>query len=177
MLFQLSNLNSNLALTLGCFNRALNNSAQYDNLRIVTPSPFQGHLPRTIFRKHVCVLEVGEKHFISLKCGLRGINPYKPERFSFYKAFLHAWWVSQVEVHVLEGFCLYFWSKIVEEGKRGSHHKCMNNNFAFHKSQNKYLSFHASQKIQRSYECEKCYVSHIFIVIKQSPSIILILAS
>ena len=37
MPFKLSKLNSNLALTLGCFNPALNNSAQYDNLCIVTP--------------------------------------------------------------------------------------------------------------------------------------------
>ena len=179
MLFKLSNLNSNLALTLGCFNPALNNSAQYDNLRIATLSPFQGHLPRTIFRKHVFVLEMGEKHFIFLKCGLRGISPQKPERFSFYEAFLHAWWVTQVEVRVLEGFCLYFGLRLSRGARAGGfHHKCMNNNyFAFHKSQNKYLCFHASQKIQRSYECEKCYVSNIFIFIKQSLSIILILAS
>ena len=34
MLFKLSNLNSNLALTLGYLNPALNNSAQYLNLTL-----------------------------------------------------------------------------------------------------------------------------------------------
>ena len=33
MLFKISNLNSNLALTLGYLNTALNNSAQFDYIR------------------------------------------------------------------------------------------------------------------------------------------------
>ena len=79
-------------------------SRQYNNLPIVTPSPFQGHLPRK-FRTHVFVLEMGQKYYVSLKCGSRGISPWKPKRFSFNEAFLHAWWVTLVEVPVLEGFC------------------------------------------------------------------------
>ena len=38
MLFKLSNLNSNIALTLGYLNPALNNSAQEYNLRIMPHS-------------------------------------------------------------------------------------------------------------------------------------------
>ena len=48
MLFKLSNLNSNLALTLGYLNRALNNSAQVNNYYYLKTSP-KNRMLRVIF--------------------------------------------------------------------------------------------------------------------------------
>ena len=42
---------------------------------------------------------------IFLKSDLKRISPERPERFSFNEAFLHAWWVTLVEVRILKGFC------------------------------------------------------------------------
>ena len=38
-------------------------SHRYDNLRIVTQSPFQGHLPRK-FWKPIFVLEMGQEYYV-----------------------------------------------------------------------------------------------------------------
>lgn len=43
---------------------------------------------------------------VFLKSKSRGICSQKPSRFSFYKVFRDAWWVTRIEIRVLKGFCI-----------------------------------------------------------------------
>ena len=96
MLFKLSNLNSNLALTLGYVNPALNNSAQCSTLFLYISLPlfymttmwnFQKLLSYTFFRENVVRALVHfffQCHSFSLCIGSRYYFPFCHHRYKIF---------------------------------------------------------------------------------------------